>query len=275
MSTSNRAGLPATLILVIASLAPAPPEPAQEKPAAGATTRRGDGIYSALDEPTTLLSIKPANTLVKKGDLVCELESFGLRTSLESHAETMKVVEAPLKHARLAREGAELAINEYLERTFKQQIQKFQHEIEMAESALKAAEGRQATAKRLYEKKFRPKAELDLADVNVQRARLNLEKIQRKKETLVKYTKEKTVKVLQIAVEKARAVELARQADVGRAQAVEEQLKKQIEGCKVLAPSTGRLAYPETIEAGAEVTKGQLLFRVLVLPENEPKETAK
>ena len=71
------------------------------------------------------------------------------------------------------------------------------------------------------------------------------------------------------------AVELARQAEVGRVQAVEEQLKKQIEGCKVLASSTGRLAYPETIEAGAEVTKGQLLFRILVLPDNEPKETAK
>ena len=81
------------------------------------------------------------------------------------------------------------------------------------------------------------------------------------------------VKELQSKVERARAEELARQADYGREQSAQEQLKKQIEHCKLLAPTSGRLIYTEAIEEGAEVTQGALLFRVV--PEAEPKAAAK
>ena len=69
-----------------------------------------------------------------------------------------------------------------------------------------------------------------------------VEKSQRKKTTLEKFTKERKVKELQSKVERARAEELARQADYGREQTVQEQLKKQIEHCKLLAPTSGRLS---------------------------------
>ena len=94
-----------------------------------------------------------------------------------------------------------------------------------------------------------------------------------KKTTLEKFTKEKKVKELQSKVERARAEELARQADYGREQTAQDQLKKQIEHCKLLAPASGRLIYTEAIEEGAEVTQGQMVFRVV--PEAEPKAAAK
>ena len=114
---------------------------------------------------------------------------------------------------------------------------------------------------------------IEPATLAVQQAKLALEKAQRKKTTLEKFTKDKKVKELQGKVEQARAEELAKQADYGREQTAQDQLKKQIEHCKLLAPVSGRLIYTEAIEEGAEVTQGALLFRVM--PEAEPKAAAK
>ena len=117
--------------------------------------------------------------------------------------------------------------------------------------------------KRLQEKGLGPKSEVDAATLRLQKAKLSFEKAQTKKTTLEKYTKAKKVKELQSKVERARAEELARQADYGREQTAQDQLKKQIERCKLLAPAGGRVVYADSIEEGAEVSQGQLVFRVV------------
>jgi hypothetical protein len=272
MSSFIRAWFPVfSTVLIIPG--PGPAVAAQERQAVEPAERKGDPVFSAVEERTTVLSLKPAGARVARGELVCELEAFPVREKLASQERTTKAAEAPCQSARLAREVAELAVREYLEGIFKQQLQKIEGEISLADSKLKRAEEQLAAAKRLVEKGIRPRSYVEANELNVQRARLALDQAQGKKVTLEKYTKERTVKGLQGAVEKARAQELVVQAALAREQAVQDQLKKQIESCKVLAPVNGRLLYPRGIEEGAEVSKGQLLFRVV--PEEEPKEGAK
>jgi multidrug resistance efflux pump len=223
----------------------------------------GEGVYNVVDLPTTIQTLKRVGTQVKKGDIVCELESFPLRARLESQEAALKTAEGPYQNAKSAREVAELAVTQYLEAVYKPQIQKLEAQISLAESAVKSAEHRVATARRLVEKGLRPRTEIQTAELGLQRAKLDLDKALGKKSTLEKYTKERKVKELQSAVERAKSEELARQAAVGQEQAAIEQLKKQIEGCKVLAPADGRIHYQKPIEEGAEVRKGQLLFRVV------------
>jgi multidrug resistance efflux pump len=236
---------------------------AQESKSGAATERRGDGVYSTVEVRTTILSIKPQGSTVKKGDVVCELETFELKSKLAGQELAIKAAEAPYQAAKQTREVAELAVTEYLEGIFKQQVQKIDSEITLAKSALTKAEHDLATFKRLYEKGLGPKIQVEAHELKVQRARLALEKVQGKKTTLEKYTREKNLKALQSAVEKAKAEELSRQAAFNQEEALREHLKQQIESCKVLAPRSGRISYPEEIEAGADVTKGQLLFRVI------------
>jgi biotin carboxyl carrier protein len=233
---------------------------------------RGEAVYSTIEGETTLLSIKPVGSWVKKGEMVCELESFALRSRLASQDLALKVAESPYKTARMSREAAELAVNAYLNGTYKQQIQKLDSEITLADSAVKQAERHLAAARRLMEKGLGPKVQVEAQELNVKRARLKLEQVQGKKATLEKYTKEKMLKGLQGAVEKARGEELTRQAEVLRVQALQDRLRKQIESCKVLAPITGRLVYDGSVEEGAAITQGQLLFRVI--REEPPKEAA-
>jgi multidrug resistance efflux pump len=246
---------------------------AQQRGDVPAVETRGEGVYNAVEGTTTIISIKPLGSRVKKGDLVCELESFAVRTRLAQQEIATKAAEAPYEYAKRAREIAELSITEFVDGVYRPQLQSVERAIALAESELKKAEGNLATTRNLVEKGIVHPNRIEPAALAVQQARLGVEKAQGKKTTLEKFTKERKVKELQSKVERARAEELARQAEYGREQSALDQLKKQLDRCKLLAPTSGRLIYTEAIEEGAEVTKGVLVFRVV--PEAEPKAAAK
>jgi multidrug resistance efflux pump len=272
MAFPMRSWLPACLIVfLVGAVAPGWgwAAAAQERNAAQAAEPRGDGVYNAVDGETTITFLKPLGSKVKKGELVCELESFNVRTRLKSQEAAVQAALVPYQDARQARESAELAITEYLAVVYAPQLRVIEQEINVADGELKRALDALATHKRLFEKGLGPKAQVDAADLAVQRARLAREKAQGKKDTLQRFTRERKVKELQSKVERARSLELARQADLGREQAVLDQLKKQFERCKLLAPADGRVSYTEDIEEGAAVSQGQLLFRVV--PEVGPQ----
>jgi multidrug resistance efflux pump len=261
---------PACLIVIVgAGLSLGRTAVAQERNVVQGPEPRGDGVYNAVDGATTITSLKPVGSRVKKGELVGELESFAVRTKLATQEVATRTALGSYEQAKRDRESAERAITGYLEVVYAPQLRAIEQEFSLAGFELKRAEDTLAASKRLNEQGLGSKSGVDAAELSVRRARLALEKAQGKKDTLQKFTKERKVKELQSKVERARSLELARQADYGREQAVLDQLKKQLERCKLLAPADGRVSYPEGIEEGAEVTQGQLLFRVV--PDAEPK----
>ncbi len=271
----TRAWFPACLTVLVV-FGPGSRGPAQERNEVQPAEPKGEGVYDAVEGTTTIISIKPLGSRVKKGELVCELESFAVRTRLAKQEIAARAAEAPYLYAKRAREIAELGITEYVEGIYAPQLQSLDRQISLAESGVKRSEQTLATTKRLFDKGLghskgtrsttRPRWPCS-------RPSSSLEKSQQKKTNLEKFTKDKKVKELQGKILKARAEELTRQADYGREQSAQEQLKKQIEHCKLLAPTSGRLIYTEAIEEGAEVTQGALLFRVV--PEPVPKAAAK
>jgi multidrug resistance efflux pump len=163
-------------------------------------------------------------------------------------------------------------VTEYLEGTYKQERENLLSKIALAESELKRAEGWLVKSKKMVEEAKLARNRMVSAELAVQRVKLALEQSRMKRDTLEKYTKEKMVKKLQSAVEKARSDELAKQAAYGLARSAQERSQKQIENCRLLAPINGRLHYSKPIEEAADVREGQLLFRVV--PEDEPKPGA-
>ena len=88
---------------------------------------------------------------------------------------------------------------------------------------------------------------------------------------LGKYTKEKTIKELESEVKKANSDELAKQATWELEKDKEAKLEKQIENCKLIAPSDGLVVYANDpsrmfgsnqsqIEEGATVRERQKIF---------------
>jgi RND family efflux transporter MFP subunit len=245
-------------------------------------------VYNHLEEPATIIFIKPEGSHVKKGDLVCELDSASLKDRLVNQEITTKGAEAKYLDSKLTREIAEMAVREYLEGTYRQGLQTANGEIMLAGSRLKRAEarlGRTRQARERLKETLRRKpgdvvageivAELDLddriddAEQALEREKLALERSQTKREVLESYTKERTIKELKSRVEQAYSDELAKQAMWTLEKSKEAKLRRQISFTSMKAPADGFLVHanpmgrqgPVSLE-GALVRPRQKIFSV-------------
>ena len=95
--------------------------------------------YCLVEGQTTIIMIKPEGTPVKMGEIVCQLDSASLRDQLVNQKITTKSAEANHENAKLTREVAEIAVVEYEEGIFKQDLATVEGEIKLAESDLSRA----------------------------------------------------------------------------------------------------------------------------------------
>jgi HlyD family secretion protein len=246
-----------------------------DRGAATAPTKKTIDVLNVVDGRTPIVSLKPEGARVAKGELVCELEAFAIRERLPDQGKAVAAAEKVLDLARRDRVAAEGEVTEYAEGQSKRETQMIKSEIALDELKLKVAEDRLVRSRRLHEQGKLARGWVTSDELGVQKARLALEKLQRKRETLEKFTRDKTIKILQSKVERARSEELAKKAIYAREQSARDHLLEQIEKCKVLAPADGTVTYAQTIEEGAEVVKGQLLFRIAPGPPAAPGAEAK
>jgi len=253
------------------------------------SSRRTD-VLSRVEGPTMIISILPEGTKVKKGDLVCELDSAMLQDKLTNQRIATQGARAAYEKAKLAREVAEIALVEYEQGIYPSDMQTIQGAIKTAELDLKKTEARLERTRRARQKlndvvgrrgrlaeSSDILAELDLDDrldafdQALSRERLSLEQAQSKLAILNNYTKGKTIKELRSEVEKARSDELAKEATYELERAKETKLEKQIINCKLFAPGDGIVVYATDplrssgsnaprIEEGATVRERQRIF---------------
>jgi beta-lactamase regulating signal transducer with metallopeptidase domain len=136
--------------------------------------------------------------------------------------------EARYQSARLEREIAEIAVVEYEEGIYKQDLLTVQGEIKLAESNLSRSEDRLDWARRMHKKGYVSKTTVVSEEQTLKKARFALEQAQSKKKVLVDYTRGKTVKELKSAVEKARSDELAKKEAWDREKAKELALEREV-----------------------------------------------
>lgn len=217
----------------------------------------------------SFLALKPNFAIVVKGETVCELDPAALEDQLGNQEIGISRAQAALENAKLTREVAELAVTEYLEGTFKQQVGALSGEIALAQTSSKRADERLEWTQRMIDKGYLINVSLPAARLNAQTAKYALEQAQTKKVVLEKYTKEKTTKVLKSQVEKGRADEQARDDALRLEQAKAEKLRRQIESCKIVAPVSGRVVYAREFVSGDVVVEGQAIFKMI--PDDEAK----
>jgi HlyD family secretion protein len=240
-------------------------EPAQDPPGTAL-------LYSTPREAQTILALVPHGSIVKKGDVVCELDPAEISESWIN--QRISSIRSGTAHRRnqAAREIAELNLVEYAEGLFKLQVQEVQAALKKAEADLAIAEDEFAAKKTGKEAAARDNA------------RLALEIAQTRKRVLLDYTRGRTIKELKLAIEIAHADELASK-DVSELQALKEKrLSREVDACKIVAPRDGKIIYyygPEGtkprigwkadgstapfpfIEVGAQVHPHQLLFKIV------------
>jgi len=232
---------------------------------------KNEDAYCQVEGQTTIIMIVSEGTRVTKGQLVCELDSSALKDALTNQVIATKGADAAYQNARLTREVAEIAVQEYEEGVYKQNLESCKIDIALAESDLKRAEDRLEWSDRMYKKGYVSLGQNMSERLALQRGKFALEEAQTKLNVLEKFTRNKTVKEFKSEVEKARSDELAKQSTWKLEQTKEEKLTRQIKNCKIIAPNDGLVVYANDpnrfggssqpqIEEGATVRERQKIF---------------
>ena len=220
-------------------------------------------IHSLVQAQTIIVKLVRNRSPVKKGDIVCELDSASLKDQLVNQTVTSKSAEATYEISTLNREVAELAVIEYAEGTFKSEAMEVMADVKIAEAELALAEDELEAVLKLVKAKSVSNIEKKRAELAVLRARWGLEKAQSRRKALFDFTKGKKLKELKSAVEKARFEELAQKANWDLQVSKERKLERQISNCTIIAARDGTLVYAPRIEEGATVRERQLLFEIV------------
>ena len=221
-------------------------------------------VVCDVEGGAAIVRIVDEGTRVRKGDVVCELDSARLSNMLTDQRVSTGVAKAAYETAKLAREIAELAVIEYADGIFKHDLNTLKREVSVARSAIEKTETRlERTRRALARPNGSPPKngdakghdeiviELDLEDrlEGIEQALLRkkgvFELVRSKLELLETYSLRKTTKSLQIDVQGKLSDELAKRAAWERETSKESKLKRQVAACTLVAPLDGVVGYGE------------------------------
>lgn len=230
-------------------------------------------VACEVEGQTSILFIKPEGSPVKKGELVCELESSSFRDALTNQIITTRNADSALQQATKNREVAEYSVQEYIQGTYPQTEQTLRSSIAIAETDLANVQRRVEWSNRMlaigYVTPSQNRADL-LAS---QRAELSLLQAKTSLRVLQEYSRRKQITNLRASVDKARSEELAAESVARIQKDKEDKLRRQVENCRILAPADGIVVYAKeersrrggggqtpVIEEGASVRERQRIF---------------
>ena len=231
---------------------------------------------------TSILWIVEDGKQVRKGEKIIEFDS----SALEEQVNTQRIACEKARATKVQSEKnvsvAEISLKEYLEGTFKQEMQDAEAVIKIAEENLRSAKNSLEHSERMFRKGYVSELDLEAAKFSVERAKLELGSAETAKEVLEKFTKEKTLEDLRSQCENAdaqmRSDAAAYDLEAQRLQRLEDQMKN----CTINAPQSGMVVYANerggrfgqtqaTIEEGATVREQQTVVRLPDLEEMQVK----
>ncbi len=229
---------------------------------------RLEGVYSNIEGLTTIIMLVPDGSTVKRGEVVCELDSALLRDQLTNQQITTKSAEANFQNARLVRENAEISLKSYVDDLFPREQREAEGDLKIAQAELALAE-EERDAKKLIGGPGH--LQVKLSELAVARAKLAVEKAGNRIHVLTHYTKGRQTRDLATQRESSRSTELAKKATWELEKSKEKKLERQIAACSIRAPIDGTVVYHanspgRTIEEGATVRERQLLFQIVPYP---------
>ncbi len=227
-------------------------------------------IKSRVRGQANVMKLAVNGSRVVKGQVICELDSAALKDQLVNQKITSTTALTEWENSTLTREVAEIAVVEYADGVFQNELLEVMGDIKIAEAELAVAEDEFSLAAEHAKRNKGPGGDVGLARAKLAlvRAKFGLEKAQSRRKLLLDYTKGKKIKTLKSAVLKAHSEELAQKAIWDLQVAKSKELERQIASCTILAPRDGILTHKPFVQEGATVRESQVLFEIAPDPEN-------
>jgi len=243
-------------------------------------------IKNEVEGRTSIISLVPEGTRVKKGDLLVELDASSLEdakidqeirvqnadasyiSSYENLAVVKNKAESDVILAKLNLEFAKQDLEKYIEGEYPYELDKAEAQIQLAEEELTRANDTLDWSRRLHEEKYISKTELRADEIAAKKRNLDVELAKKSKELLTSYTHSRNLAQLKSDVEqagmalerterKARAdviqadAELkAKEAEFNRQKDKLEKIEDQIVKTRVYAPADGLAIYATSAKTG-------------------------
>lgn len=220
-------------------------------------------VFNRIEGESTVIKLKPAGTVVKKGEWVIEFDATDLQDALAVQKIRVQAAESSYRNTRMTREVAEIGVKEFADGISKE-------DIDQADAAIA-----QATAERIRAEAKAKASKSGEDQLELTEAQITERKAKAKKEILIKYTEAKNLKVLESEVFKAKEEELKSEGAWQREKSKAEKLRREIEACKVMAPINGTIGYLRPVEEEDTFQQGEVLFRIFpdttLKPNSRPK----
>ncbi|MGP0068612.1 MAG: sigma-70 family RNA polymerase sigma factor [Isosphaeraceae bacterium] len=225
-------------------------------------------IASNVDGEVTIISLPAPGRHVKKGEVICVLDSAAIQDQLLGQRVVVESARAEYQNARLTREVAEIAVVEYQEGIFLSELQDIVGDIQIAEAELDLAEVELRAAKLIVPESAKGLG-VKRAELDVFRAKIAIKKAKARRSLLVDYTKPRTIKQLKAEVEKARGDELSKQSIWDLEKTKQARLERQIANCAIVAPIDGYIRNSRVM--GLKVHQQQTLFEIVPADGAKPQ----
>jgi len=242
-------------------------------------------VRSAAEGRNTILSIVPEGRMVQTGDLLIELDASAIverqndqqirventQAAFTQAREKLEVVrnqaQADVEKAELDLKFARLNLEKYTEGEYPNQLRQAEADIAIANEELQRADDKLTWSRKLAESGYITRSELQGDELARKRSALNIELAQNKLDLLQKYTyvqefekRKSDVSQAEMALDRIRrraasdvvqaeADLRAKESEDERQRIALDKLARQIEACRIAAPSNGMVVYATSVSS--------------------------
>ncbi len=224
---------------------------------------------------TPIISVLAEGTMVKKGDVICVLDSSALDVDNKSQRITVSVAESTVISSNAAVKQAEISRQEYLEGTYLTERKAILSEVAVAQQAVRTSELSLASAERLAAKGTLKSLQIEAEQFAVQNARNTLDAAQGRLRVLDELTKAKMLVQFDSNIETANAKLRSDKSTLEEESGKLAEIQEQIQACTITAPADGQVVHSNrfssrggsaefVVEPGAMVREQQT---IVLLPD--------
>jgi len=267
------------------------------------TVQRGDILVTVTDDGnvessknidvkcevaggSTILSIVPDGTTVEAGDEIIKLDTASIEDQLNSQKMNYEKALATEIQSREDYGAAQIAVQEYEEGTYLEELKTAEAGIRIAQENLRSAENVFEYTRKMVRKGFATSLQREADQFAVERAKLDLEAAETRRKVLTDFTRVRTLKDLEAKREAAAAKARADKAALDLELVRKERIQKQFDNCVIRAPQRGMVVYANDsggsrfggqqqvqVEEGAAVRERQAIVRLPDLSRMQVKMT--
>jgi multidrug efflux pump subunit AcrA (membrane-fusion protein) len=218
----------------------------------------------------TIISVIPEGTVVKKGDILVELDSSTLRENVTKQRIAVLASQSTLAQSEADLKTAELTLQEYLKGKFEEEKKTIENEIFSAEESVRTQEDNLSFYKRLLERGYVTDSKVAADIIELDKA-INAKDIAKLKlDVLNNYTKEKNVVQYEASIASKQAKVESDKQSLSLDEERLKHLENQLTLCRILAPQDGQVVYymprwggdDDLIKEGKKVFERQILLRL-------------